>query len=145
MGSTAFLTPNWKFIIFLTAVYVLTGAYLVSLPTTFPLTGLDINALITAISVGAGAAVAAALLSGLVSDAAGKWAAIGAFFLVMVGSVFFLGVIQPFILLGQVVSFSGLGLPVIIQLALAIPCFIIFAWQVLAFIAAFTGLASTGD
>jgi hypothetical protein len=147
MGATAFLSPDWRFIIFLTAVYILTGAYLLTLPTAFPLTGFDIMVFLGVIALGITAAVAAALLSGLISESAGKWAAAGAFFGTVIISAFALGVFAPFILFAQVITFSGLGMPVIIQLALAIPCSIIFAWQVLAFTAAIGGIgaATTGD
>jgi len=147
MGATAFLIPNWKFIIFLTAVYILTGSYLLTLPSVIPWSGFDIMVFLGVIALGITAAIAAALLSGILSDSAGKWAAAGAFFATVVASAFFLNVLQPIILLGQVITFSGLGMPVIIQLALSIPCLIIFAWQVAAFIAAFGGLgaATTGD
>jgi hypothetical protein len=86
MGATAFLTPNWRFVVFLTAVYILVGAYLVSLPSTIP------------------------------------------------SGPFGSGAVGMFNLIASVITFSGLGMPFIIQLAFAIPCGLMLAWQTAAFI-----------
>jgi|WetSurMetagenome_2_1015567.scaffolds.fasta_scaffold03817_2 hypothetical protein len=143
MGATAFLTPDWRFIVFLTAVYIITGSYLLTLPTSSSLAGLNIVVFLGVIALGITAGVAAALIAGAISSPAGSWAAGGAFLATTVAGAYVTGVLAPFVIFAQVVSFSGLGFPVIVQLALAIPCTIIFAWQVLAFVAAFGGIGGS--
>ena len=143
MAGTAFLIPNWRFLVFLSVVYVIVGLYEATLPSATLITPVSLVGFIAAVVAGlvAGAVVSASVLG----TKAGNWAAtvafIGVFALVNVitGAWTVLGY------LAGVVTFAIPGIPAWLQWMMFIPCSLMLLWQILAFWNAIFGLGtSTG-
>lgn len=148
----AILIPNWKFIVFLTIVYVISALMTLdpnvatpggAIPiVVIPITSFDIVIFLGVLALALTASsVASSSFTVLgISYQGSKWSGGAAFVAtILVGSTV-TNTWAPLALLAAVVTFNNLGLPLWLQLSLAVPCTLLFVWTFMAFVSAVLGI-----
>jgi len=145
MGAN--LTPHWGLIIFLVVVYAISALLHLDPIIINPGGASAISGItITAFDLkGFLYVLVAALLSAALATVVfhSNWVGAFAFVFEIVVCSIVLNTWQVFIFLGSVVTFSDLGLPLVVQFVIALPCTIILTWTAMAFVSAILGIGGS--